>query len=67
MADRIGEVMTTQQRNTILRLKFDTPSHKDYHGVEYYEAVIADGISSMPEFDEWIIAHRKKPPYYWIP
>jgi len=67
MADRIGEVMTTQQRDTILRLKFDTPAHKDYHGVEYYEAVIADGISSMPEFNEWIIAHRKKPPYYWIP
>ena len=50
MADRIVEVMTPAQKEIILRLKFETPSDKDYHGVEYYEAVIADGISNMIEF-----------------
>ena len=67
MADRITEVMTTDQQYRILKLKFETPSDKDYHGVEYYEAVIADGISNMVELEEWVIEHRKKPMYYWIP
>lgn len=67
MADRIVEVMTPAQKETILRLKFETPPDKDYHGVEYYEAVIADGITDMSEFEDWIISHRRKPEYYWIP
>lgn len=67
MADRISEVMTREQRETILRLKFDTPAGCDYHGVEYYEAVIADGVSSLSELARWVEEHRRKPPYYWIP
>lgn len=67
MADRIVEVMTPAQKETILRLKFETPSDKDYHGVEYYEAVIADGITNMVDFEKWVSEHRKKPMYYWIP
>ena len=67
MADRIIEVMTPAQKETILRLKFNTPHDKDYHGVEYYEAVIADGIDNMCDFEKWVIEHRKKPLYYWIP
>ena len=67
MADRIVEVMTPRQKDLILRLKFETPEGKDYHGVEYYEAVIADGITTMPEFEKWVNEHRKKTPYYWIP
>lgn len=67
MADRILQVMTPEQRDTILYLKFETPEGKDYHGVEYYEAVIADGITDMSDFENWVTEHRKKPPYYWIP
>ncbi len=67
MADRIVEVMTPEQKDLILRLKFETPEGKDYHGVEYYEAVIADGVTTMSEFESWIKEHRKKNPYYWIP
>lgn len=67
MADRIVEVMTGTERDTILRLKFETTAGTDYHGVEYYEAVIADGVRSMNEFECWIEQHRKKPMYYWIP
>lgn len=67
MADRIAEVMTPEQRDTILRLKFETPAGADWHGVEYYEAVIADGIADLSGLTRWIEAHRKKPPYYWIP
>lgn len=67
MADRITEVMTTDQKERILKLKFETPSDKDYHGVEYYEAVIGYGISNMKDFEEWVTEHRKKSRYYWVP
>lgn len=67
MADRITTVMTPAQKATILRMKFEAPADKDYHGVEFYEAVIADGIDNMADFEEWVIARRKKPMYYWIP
>ncbi|MDE6338462.1 MAG: phosphoglycerate mutase family protein [Muribaculaceae bacterium] len=67
MAERIIEVMTPDQRDTILRLKFETPESEIIHGVEYYEAVIADGISTLPELRKWLISHRNKPMYYWVP
>lgn len=67
MADRIAEVMTDEQRDTILRLKFETQLQCDYHGVEYYEAVIADGITAPDDFRDWVAVHREKPPHYWIP
>lgn len=67
MAERIMEIITPEQRDTILRLKFDTPAGCEIHGVEYYEAVIADGISTFDELTKWVAKHRKKAPYYWIP
>lgn len=67
MADRIVEVMTPTQRAAILRLKFTTPAGCDYHGVEYYEAVIANGVNTLDELAQWVDAHRRRPPYYWIP
>lgn len=67
MAERIVETMTPRQRDIILRLKFETPEEYDYHGVEYYEAVIADGVSTLDELHNWIATHRQKTPYYWIP
>lgn len=59
--------MTPEQIDIILRLKFETPEGKDYHGVEYYEAVISDGVTDMAGFEKWVTEHRNKPPYYWIP
>lgn len=67
MADRIVEVMTPQQRDTILRLKFSASAGCAYHGAEYYEAVIADGVSTLEEMERWVAAHRSKPFRYWIP
>lgn len=67
MAERISALASQAQKDTILRLKFETPSDKDYHGVEYYEAVIADGIDNMEDFGQWVTEHRKQPQYYWIP
>lgn len=67
MADRIVSVMTPEQKDIILGLKFETAAGKDYHGVEYYEAVIADGVNTMSDFEKWVENHRSKSPYYWIP
>ena len=67
MAERIMAAMTPQQRETILRLKYETPIGCDYHGVEYYEAVIADGVSTLEDLHAWITTHRQQPPYYWMP
>ena len=63
MAERIMTVMTPTQRDTILRLKYETPSDEYIKGVEYYEAVIADGITLR----KWLEVHRRKSVYYWIP
>jgi len=67
MADRIVAVMTDEQRETILSLKFQTPENINIHGVEYYEAVIADNITTLEELKLWVGEHRRKEPYYWIP
>ena len=67
MADRIECVMTPHQRELILKLKYETPTDRDFHGVEYYEAVIADGVTTMAELETWVSRHRNQPPYYWIP
>ena len=67
MAERIIATVTDSQRNTILRLKFETPENEIIHGVEYYEAVIADNVDSLDKLRTWIVEHRKKPHYYWIP
>lgn len=67
MAERIMAVMTPRQRDTILRLKFETLDDEIIHGVEYYEAVIADGITTLDGLRHWLTAHRSRPPYYWIP
>ncbi len=67
MAERIMDVTTQAQRETILQLKFLTPEDESIRGVEYYEAVIADGIHTLEGLREWVRNHRKQPPYYWIP
>lgn len=67
MAERITNALTESQRDTILRLKYETSENEEIKGVEYYEAVIADNVQSLDELRDWVINHRKKPPYYWIP
>jgi len=67
MADRIKARLTDELRNLILELKFNTPDDEDIHGVEYYEAVLSDGVRSLPELREWLKTRRARPFYYWMP
>lgn len=67
MADRIKALLTPELRELILRLKFETPENEEIHGVEYYEAVLSDGIDNLCDLRDWIKIHRAKAPYYWMP
>ncbi len=66
-ADRIVDVSTPEQKDLILKLKFEAPEDCDFHGVEYYEAVISDGVLTFDELATWVKEHRTKPQYYWVP
>lgn len=67
MADMIKERLGPDIKNTILSMKYETPDTEEIHGVEYYEAVIADGVRTLPELREWLKIRRAKPFYYWLP
>ncbi len=67
MAERIKRHLTEDLRRLILQMKYDTPDDEEIHGVEYYEAVIADGVRTLPELREWLKVRRAKEFYYWMP
>ena len=67
MAERIVRRLTDEQRETILRLKFETPEDEEIHGVEYYQAVIEDGVCDMPGLRAWIAKRRVPGGSYWMP
>lgn len=67
VADRINAVVTEQQRVTILKLKYETPSLAKIPGVEYYMAVISDGILNYQEFTEWRKTFSPEKGMNWMP
>lgn len=50
--------MTEEQRKTILRLKFETPAELKISGIEYYKAVIQDGVQTSEDLLRWRQTHR---------
>lgn len=67
MAERIKAQLTPELKEVILSLKFETPDNEEIHGVEYYEAVMADGVRNLQDLREWVKVRRTKPFYYWMP
>lgn len=67
MADCIKSVLTAETRNAILQLKQDTPESEHIMGIEYYQAVIRDGVRTMDEFVQWRKAHPVEGVVEWIP
>ena len=67
VAQRIKAVLTPEIRRTILELKYQTPDNEYIMGIEYYQAVIADGIRSYPEFMEWRKTHPANGIISWCP
>lgn len=67
MAERIKAVLTDETKNAILKLKNETPETEKIMGIEYYQAVIRDGVRSYPEFTEWRKQHPVTGVIEWIP
>ena len=67
VAQRIKTVLTPETRRAILELKYLTPNDEHIMGIEYYQAVIADGIRSYPEFVAWRKNHPVSGIITWCP
>lgn len=67
MAERINDVLTTETRTTILRLKYETPGNEHVMGVEYYQAVLRDGIRTLSQFNKWRELHKPNGIIEWVP
>ena len=67
VAERIKAVLTAETRRTILELKYLTPEDEHIMGIEYYQAVIADGVRTYPEFIQWRKTHPVNGIITWCP
>ncbi len=67
VADRITAALTEETRNVILRLKYETPDERKIPGIAYYMAVLRDGVSTWPQFEEWLATHPLDGIIEWMP
>lgn len=67
VAERISAVLTDEMKRTILHLKYETPDDEKIMGIEYYQAVIKDGIKSYSEFEQWRRLHPVTGVIEWMP
>lgn len=66
-AERLSAVLTEETRLAILQLKYDTPDTEKIMGIEYYQAVIRDGIRTYADFMEWRKQHPVTGIVEWMP
>ncbi len=67
VADRIVSVLTPEITLAILTLKNDTPETEKIAGIEYYQAVIRDGIRGYADFARWRKEHPLTGIAHWVP
>ena len=67
VGDGITKRLTEVSRNTILKLKWETPDDEKIMGVEYYRAVLDGGVKTMNEFQEYRLAHPVNGILEWQP
>ncbi len=67
VADRIAAVLTPETRDTILRLKYETPDGAKIPGIAYYRAVLSEGIRSYSAFEAWLREHPVNGIVEWMP
>lgn len=67
MADRIVAALTDETRHTILQLKYETPESEKIMGIEYYQAVLRDGVKNYVEFEIWRRQHPITGIITWMP
>lgn len=57
MAEKIKAEMTDEQKETILKLKFETPDDIKISGIEYYKAVIQNKVKTLDDLRQWKAKH----------
>ena len=67
MADRIVAALTDETQHTILQLKYETPESEKIMGIEYYQAVLRDGVKNYAEFETWRRQHPVTGIVTWMP
>ena len=67
MDDRIVAALTDETRHTILQLKYETPESEKIMGIEYYQAVLRDGVKNYVEFETWRRQHPITGIITWMP
>ena len=67
VADRIAAVLTDDTRRAILQIKYDTPGTVKIMGIEYYQAVLRDGVRTYAEFEAWRAANPVTGILEWMP
>ena len=67
VADRIAAVLTDETRRAILQIKYDTPETVKIMGIEYYQAVLRDGVRTYAEFEAWRAANPVDGILEWMP
>lgn len=58
VAEKIRNQMTENQKEIILKLKYETPENIKISGIEYYKAVIQDNIQTYEELLRWRENHQ---------
>lgn len=66
-ADRLCRRLDDGTRDTILRLKYETPENEGIHGVEYYRAVLEGGVRTLEGLRRWRAAHPLEGVDLWMP
>ena len=67
VADNICAALTPEKKLAILTLKNETPDTEKIMGIEYYQAVIENGIDNCSDFIEWRKKHPANGIVNWIP
>ena len=67
VADRIAAVLTDETHRAILQIKYDTPETVKIMGIEYYQAVLRDGVRTYDAFAEWRRTHPLTGIVEWMP
>jgi len=67
VAERILAILTPETKRTILELKDITPDGEHIPGIEYYQAVLRDGVRTWDEFAAWRQSHPMNGVAHWCP
>lgn len=67
IANRIKETITPEEKEAVLRLKYETPDDIKIAGIEYYKAVMFGGIRDFSSFMKWREENPLTGIEEWIP